>query len=519
MPPGPAVAEATLQQLCEPYVEAYLQHRTPSAAPASALQHRSSVNVPLHAASTQKGPAVSSSSRALAAPPELVREYVRLCEETAATTGVRCAPPTAARVCELEAESAYYRALVLRLQTGAMPLVTGHADGAALPAPASPRPTPPRLGDSSSAASDGQRSPSATRPAAAPRRTTGWRAGPDGGSLPPATTHQVSDLQEQIDFLREAVRELSHCASVARAHSTSPAPGEAASVPVLPRRAASPSPRCATPTCTTDVPTLQRIILHQQQTIRTLQLEMEEVHAARAKMERAMTQLREAIAGRDDEVDSEDDEDDAGVLGATTHWRSTYHTEDRSFDGTPMASDVVGRAPASPAGALTATRAAAAGGAAAVTLYDDEVQDALPRSSKPERGEDAAADVMRAMDLATEAEAAAAPERRRAATFGGLRPPLWFDCSAPTPCADPIAIPGGGDEDDEDEEPSSGMRTPMPRRTVVLPQRFSSATGDNSSLGGVGVGGDESPLNRHTQLSFGTASNRRTPATGSLHVS
>ncbi|KAK7201014.1 hypothetical protein NESM_000160900 [Novymonas esmeraldas] len=512
-----------LARLCESYAESYLLQRHPPAPP-TALQPRQSVNVH-HTSSSGTAAATkctgttfaSSTSRlCLAAPPELVREYTQMKEAVLLPSPTGCTvPQVETRSAEvLEVENAYLRALVARLAQS-HPSSPQHRSPSFDPQPtdgASPLLSPrPELHIPTH---DPRRSPSAACPESNTRERAAAAAGDDGGlvdhrgsretSPAPATAHQVSDLQEQIVLLREAVQGLSRQTSVVRRNSVSPAPADAVAPP-LRLRAISPSPRCATPTCTTDVPTLQRIILHQQQTIRTLQQEMEDVHAAKSRMERAMAQLREAtsvIATHEEvggEDDDDDEDDDAGLLGATTHWRSTCQTEDSASGIAPPAVPILHDYAEQDATEPAFRNGGGSGGAAA--------------AARDER----AAVAREILQMDAEAVADVAPARRRAATFGGLRPPLWFDSN--TSSADPLRPLGTGtttveeeEEEEVEEDPSSGMRTPLPRRTVVLHPRFSSATGETSSIGG-GAGVEESPFPRHTHMSCGTGSNRRTTAT------
>ncbi|CAJ1990202.1 hypothetical protein conserved [Leishmania donovani] len=482
----------TFKELCDSYVEKSMPHRYHVAHQCS-LQARRSVNAQTTSVAKGQAPAAAAASPSLTVPPELVREYARMKEEALAHCHRQNAPVdiSARSTEELEVENAYLRSLVLWLERHLQRLPSLETQpGEVVSTLPSPRPVPQREG---SLTTEHRLSPSAVRPEPVAKHAVDQynslmlRSGSEA-SPPPATAQQVSELQEQIDLLREAVRGLSQRASVTGGHSSSPVPTDAAALSMR-LHTVSPLPRCATPTCTTDVRTLQRIILHQQQTIRTLQQEMEDVHTAKAQMEQAMTQLREAtatIAAREEGC-TEDEE--VGALGATAHWRSTCETEDR-ISGCVSLADAASYGYAGQDAADAAGHATAAGAA----------------------GEGRAAQEMRKIDL--EAAVEQAPEKRRAATFGGMRPPLWFDSN--TSLADPIRLLGGAAGEDEDvDEPSSGMRTPLPRRTVLLHQRFSSATGDTSSMWG-GAGVEESPFTQHTQMSCGTASNRRTSAAGSF---
>nr|CAJ2476197.1 unnamed protein product [Leishmania braziliensis] len=480
------------EELCGSYVEKYMLHRN-QIVHQIALQARNSINV--QSMSVVKGQAAVTAavSPSLVVPPELAREYARMKEEALAHSHRHNAPaePSARGTEELEAENAYLRALVLRLEGQLQPPTSCEAQSdeivSSLPSSC------PAPGHDGVPATNHLRSPSAAPPdqlakgSAALYNSLLSRSG-SAASPPPVTSHQVSDLQEQIDLLREAVQELSQRASVRGGHSSSPVPADAAEAS-LRLRAISPFPRCATPTCTTDVRTLQRIILHQQQTIRTLEQEMEDVHTAKTQMERAMTQLREATASIAAREKGGTEDEDVGVLGATAHWRSTCQTEDRFSDCIPVAESTV---------------YGYAGQDAVDSVCHDTASVAADGST--------AAQEMHMMDV--EAAAEQVPEKRRAATFGGMRPPLWFDST--TSVADPTRQPDvvAGEDECEDES-SSGTLTPMPRRTVVLHQRFSSAIGDSFSVCGR-ISADESPFARHTQMSCGTASNRRTSAAGSF---
>ncbi|KAG5474293.1 hypothetical protein LSCM1_03073 [Leishmania martiniquensis] len=489
-------AHNTFKELCDSYVERYMlqrhqiEHR-------STLQARDSVNVQTsNVAKDQVSlAAAAAASPSLTAPSELTREYARMKEEaiTQCQRHDALVELSARSTEELEAENAYLRALVLRLEKHYRHVTSFEAPTVEV-VPSLPSPSTAPLGESMPVTQH-RRSPSAACPDRLIKEAEGpgpWRVFRSGSeaSPAPATSHQVSELQEQIDLLREAVRELSQRASVTRGHSASPMPAEGAA-PSMQPRALSPFPRCATPTCTTDVRTLQRIIMHQQQTIRTLEQEMEDVHKAKEQMEQAMTQLREATAAMEvrDGVGAEDE--DVGMLDATTHWRSACLTEDRTSSCIPLVETTSGD-----------------------YAYQETVDPVCNSSTAVAAGEGAIAQEMLNIDV--EAAAEQVPEKRRAATFGGMRPPLWFDCT--TALADPVRLPGAvamaveyGDED----EPSSGTRTPLPRRTVVLHQRLSSAVGDTSSVSG-GAGVDESPFTRRTQMSCGTGSNRRTSAAGSF---
>ncbi|KAG5474962.1 hypothetical protein CUR178_04412 [Leishmania enriettii] len=482
----------TFKELCDSYVERYMVHRH-QVEHGRALQARDSVNAETIRVIKAQVSVAAAASPSLTAPPELARAYARMKEEATTHCHRYSAPveQSTRSAEELEAENAYLRALVLRLERHYEPLTSIEAQAAdVMPSLRSPHTAP--LGENA-VATQHRRSPSATCPEPLARTTDAayhWRMlrGVSEASPPPATSHQVSELQEQIDLLREAVQELSQRASITRGHSASPTPADAATSS-LQLRAISPFPRCATPTCTTDVRTLQRIIMDQQQTIRTLEQEMEDVHKAKDQMERAMTQLREATAAIATRGDGATEDEDVALLGATTHWRSACLTEDRTSSCIPIAESTSGDYAEQDAAApvCNATAAVAA-------------------------GECTASQEMLKID--GEAAAEQLPEKRRAATFGGMRPPLWFDCS--TSLADPVRLPGAvAAEYVDEDEPSSGMRTPLPRRTVVLHHRLSSAIGDNSSVSG-GAGVDESPFNQYTQMSCGTASNRRTSAAGSF---
>ncbi|KAG5500384.1 hypothetical protein JKF63_03476 [Porcisia hertigi] len=480
----------TFNKLCESYLERNTPRRD-YGTHQSALQVRTSVNVQSPGLAKDQTLVAEIASPFLAVPPELSREYTRLKEETLRSCHGNNTPVafSTRSTEELEAENAYLRALVLwsERQHKHVTLFEARPDEivSSLPSPQSMQ-----HGDDSPTI-EHPRSPSASCPQPPTQPTGGKCASPvlrrsSETSPIPASPSDVSNLQGQIDHLRQAVRELSQRASVTRGHSASPFSGDAA---LLSRRlsATTPSPRCATPTCTTDVRTLHQIILRQQQTIHTLQQEMEDVRTAKAQMEQAMTHLREATATITAAEEREAEDEDMGALGAPVHWRSTLQTDDRVSRFTPVlgagSPDYAGRDTADPVDRATV----------AVTA-----------------GEGSAAQEMLRMNA--EAAAELASERRRAATFGGMRPPLWFDLNSSS--ADPTGMPDGAAGEDEDEA-SSGMRTPLPRRTVVLHQRFSSATGDASSLG-CGVGADESPYTRYTQMSCGTLSNRRTSAAGSI---
>ncbi|GET89976.1 hypothetical protein, unknown function [Leishmania tarentolae] len=479
------------KELCDSYVERYILQKYQVAHQRS-LQARSSVNVQSTSFLKGQAPAAVSVSLSLTVPPELAREYARMKEESLTHCHGQNAPVeiSARSTEELEAENAYLRSLVRCLERHLpYPSSLETPLGEAVSTPPSPRPS---LGRESSTTSEPRLSPSAVRPDPLVKDVVGQynsftlRCGSEV-SPPPATAQQVSELQEQIDLLCEAVRGLSQRASVAGGHSSSPVPADTAARSVQ-QNAVSPLPRCATPTCTTDVRTLQRIILNQQQTIRTLKQEMEDVHIAKVQMEQAMLQLREATASIAAREEGCAEDEDIGAFGATAHWRSTFQTEDR-ISG---CISVVGEA-----------------------LHDYSGEDAADTvghaTTSGATGKDEAVQEMREIDL--EAAVEQAPEKRRAATFGGMRPPLWLDSSASL--ADAVRLPGCVAGEDEDvDEPSSGMRTPLPRRTVLLHQRFSSATGDTSSVWGA-AGIDESPFTQHTQMSCGTASNRRTSAAGS----
>lgn len=482
----------TFKELCDSYVERSVPHRY-QVTHQSSLQARKSVNVQTTSVTKGQTPVAAAASPSLTVPPELLREYVRMKEEALAHCHHQNAPAdiSVRRTEELEAENAYLRSLVLWLERHLPHLPSFETRlGEVVSTLPSPRPVPRREG---SPTTEHQLSPSAVRPDPVAKHAVDQynsfmlRSGSET-SPPPATAQQVSELQEQIDLLREAVRGLSQRASVTGGHSSSPVPADAAA-PSLRLHTVSPLPRCAIPTCTTDVRTLQQIILHQQQTIRTLEQEMENVHTAKAQMEQAMTQLREATAAIAAREEGCTEDEDVGALGATAHWRSTCQTEDRI------------------SGCISLLDAAS---------YDYARQDAADTvghsTASGAAGEGTAARGMLKIDL--EAAVEQAPEKRRAATFGGTRPPLWFDSNASL--ADPVRLPGvAAGEDEDGDEPSSGMRTPLPRRTVLLHQRFSSATGETSSMYS-GVGIDESPFTQHTQMSCGTASNRRTSATGSF---
>lgn len=460
-----------LEKICKPYVDAFfldLAHNRDSyrAAPRASLHERDCANshsCEQHVSLSKNGSrATAVSATMVAIPTALLRECSQMFE--AAAQPPRTRPPT-----ELEAENAYLRAVLSRmLQQQQQPLSSAAQDGAMTVqevAPASelsPRPAAhPNSPEEHTQGdgSDSHRSPSAACPEpvehahmsadAVRRALVGRRPFAAGGprDVSPATAFQVGELQEQIELLREAVRELSQQASVARGHSASPLPADARVAPFA-LRAVSPSPRCATPTCTTDVSTLQRIILHQQQTIRKLQLEMEEVESAKVQIEQLL-HLHEAA-------------EMAGAADAAADIAAALHEEKEEMEG--------------------------------------EIE------------EDATAQ-MYVMDF--DAAAEMAKEKRRAATYGGAPPPSWLDSSLSL--EEPIHLPSNAadvtaEEEEQgvetgDEAPSSGMRTPLPRRTVVLrplQQRYSSMTTE------------ESPVMRPTKASSGTVSNRYTAVIGSF---
>jgi hypothetical protein len=533
----PAALAATLVQdlerVCKPYVDAFfvnMEKHNPHGVPRASLQMRDSAN----SHSSKKGSITSATASTLSAPAALIRECSQL-------IGRAAHPAHARSAVEVQAENVYLRALLLRiLQQHPHPQSTASKDvveavhEVTLPQPSlelSPRPAAHLRSPehTHSEGSDSRRSPSAACPepaAAHPRvhadavhrallggRKTCVVPALDGSETSPATALQVGELQEQIELLREAVRELSQQASMGRGHSASPLPTETRAVPFT-LRAVSPSPRCATPTCTNDVPTLQRIVLHQQQTIRTLQLQMEEVESAKMQIEQLL-HLHEAAATagaadiedaaavplplRRGEMEKEED-DDTPYLAATTNWRSTCHADDRASDFAAAHLEPVSGHPHATGAALPE---------AAVGAPHDTIT---------------AVEEMYKMDF--DAAAEAATEKRRAATYGGMGSPSWLDTAMSMD--EPIQLVGdnaaeksvgeqGEEEDMElgDEAPSSGMRTPLPRCTVVLQRRYSSATGDSASVTGRGAS-DESPVMRPTKQSFGTVSNRHTSAMDSF---
>lgn len=517
-----------LEVVCRPYVDAFFRHLAhPSR---QQQQQQPPIPPPLQArasANSDAGQPGDARKRSLplettaflfAAPEALVHECSRLIDEAVARSGAANAAPMRSAA-ELGAENVYLRALLSRMlqqhqhgSSASCALAAAEVEEVAPVSRLSPHPET-QLSSPERAVhvegSDSRRSPSAACPeptdhvllsaGAIHRAFVGRKTVVvDPREASPATAGQVGELQEQIELLREAVRELSQQASVTRGYSASPLPAEtrAATFAV---RAVSPSPRCATPTCTTDVPTLQRIILHQQQTIQTLQLEVEEMASAKVQIERllhlheAATTASAAAALNASPVGAvvEDEEEDTPCLAATTHWRSTCHTDGCASDATPL--------PYSPVQ-----------GSASATAHEAETV--------------ATAEEMYRMDF--DAATEMPKEKRRAATFGGTRPPTWFDTAALS-AEEPFLLTGSGgaagsgSEEDEaetgDDVPSSGMRTPLPRRTVVLHPlhlRFSSATGDSASVTGGGT--EESPVMRPTKASYGTLSNRRTSVMGSF---
>ncbi|KPI89106.1 hypothetical protein ABL78_1750 [Leptomonas seymouri] len=504
---GIAALAHDLEKLCEPYVDAVLLDIAPQQrlGPRASLQLRVTANssnfgIP-HGVRTAKSLRGATTAPTFYVPEALLQECSKLIEDAAYPTQLRSAV-------ELEGENAYLRALLSRLlqrhQSSAAEDAAETAVKRAAPSSAASPHSAEQLSSQEDTHGDGsvsRRSPSVACPEPpelahvssdavhcvhADRKA----AVVDPCGMPPATALQVGELHEQIELLREAVRELSQQASVTRGHSDSPLPAGI--------RAVSPSPRCATPTCTTDVPTLQRIILHQQQTIRTLQLEMEEMESAKVQVEQLL-HLHEAAAkasAADAGVAAAapQDEDDTPCLAATTNWRSTCNTEDRSSG--LMASQAV------PYGAVA----------------QESASDAT-HNTVHHIGTHAAAEEMYRMDFDAAAEAAI--EKRRAATYGGVRPPLWLDSALAADRPAHLAGVGADEEEAEgeigDDATSSGMRTPLQRRTVVLRPlhlRFSSATGDSTSM--TGGPSDESPVMRPTKPSYGTVSNRHTSVMGSF---
>ncbi|KPA85489.1 hypothetical protein ABB37_01779 [Leptomonas pyrrhocoris] len=502
-----------LEKLCKPYVDAFfidIAHRQ-GVVPQASLQQRDTANSSgasaLHGFPAKKGLHGTSTTPTFSTPEALLQECSQLMEEAAYPEHVRSAVA-------LEVENAYLRALLSRVLQQQQPSVDAVVQEAATSAEPSLRPSaqlsPQRRTHVDE--SEARRSPSAAYPGPAAHAggsadavhhavTGHTTTAVDLREASPATALQVGELQEQIELLREAVRGLSQQASMARANSATPLPADARA-PLPPFRAVSPSPRCATPTCTTDVPTLQRIILHQQQTISTLRLEMEEVEAAKVRMEQLLN-LHAAAATADaaevnaDATTSREEEDDTPCFAATTNWRSTCQTEDRPSE-------------------LTATQVQPYG-----VITRASATDASHDNADHNGSTHTAADELYRMDFDAAAEAAS--EKRRAATYGGVQPLPWLGPALSTD--EPIFLTGveGEVEDEEaemcDDAPSSGMRTPLPRGTVVLRplhQRFSSATGDSTSLtGGLTA---ESPVMRPTKVSYGTLSNRHTSVMGSFNA-
>lgn len=338
-------------------------------------------------------------------PSRLIQEYVAIMERRGAipdedhhTTAAAASPsPTPRRLYELEAENMYLRVVLNHMEEHLLKLETTKD----LQQRSSPRRSP------SAISPEPHMQPSATQVAAALHRTS------DGRGFSPASTQEVGDLQEQIDVLRDAVLELSCRTSVVRAASTSPLPAEGSRLAV-PTRAISPSPRCATPTCTTDVPTLQRIILQQQQTIRALEQEREDTLAQQTATH---SELGLKLWGLSTTASKGNDEDgEVPGCEAMANWRSTCASGVDASDE-PGAASAVKTRHTNPGW----TSAAAPNMAERAVEFRFSSPDAMHR--RPLFGSTVLDDVL-----------------------------------------DPSRTTGGGDG----EGSSSGTQTPPPRRTVVL---------------------------------------------------